>query len=94
MTNDAPEGKPRQDIYALDSTIADVYGDSAGDPSTSVCKWIDNYRGGGTPKDLYLSDDTEGRFQAAMRAAMEAGATITKDTVRPSWPRHRGRAVD
>lgn len=78
MTNDAPEGKPCQDNYALDSTVVDVYGSSARDPSTSVCKWIDNYRGGGTPKDLYLSDDTEGRFQKAIKE----GAKITKESVR------------
>lgn len=90
MTDYAREGKPRRLNYAHSATIASVYGNSAGDPSTSVFKWIDNYRGRGTPKDLFLSDDTEGHFQAAI----QAGAQITKNTVRPSWPRHRGRTVD
>ncbi|CAM9903199.1 unnamed protein product [Ectocarpus fasciculatus] len=81
MMNDAPEDKPRKQNYADNATIAEVYGSPAGDPTTSVCTWINNYRGKGTPKELFQSDDTEGRFQIAMEVAMKAGARITKHTV-------------
>lgn len=69
----------QQDISASsgeEPTIASMYnGPTRGLP---VRKWIEKHRcEEGNTKDLYLSDDSEGRFVGAMNA----GAQITRTQV-------------